>query len=234
MISVKEKFLKELKKNGISKTVLEAFDYVQQDNFIPKTVGMDYYDMRSVPVGFGEKSDDPLLLAQMIDILSPKDSWRLLEVGTGSGYSSAILSCLVKELVTVEINEKLAHLAKEKLIDNRFYNIRLFVGDASDAVDSLSGFDGLIIFAACMSRPLRILAPLKYNRFAVFPMGPAIRQQVVKYKNVSIGESDTLRSFEFHGFCDVPSIRGEYGWLDQYEFPEEIPPELPREEENEK
>ncbi|MCL1910901.1 MAG: hypothetical protein FWG13_01700 [Leptospirales bacterium] len=227
---MKEKFLKELKKNGTSKTTLAAFDYVQQDNFIPKTVGMEYYDMRPLPAGFGEKSDDPLLLARMVDILSPKDSWRLLEVGTGSGYSSAILSCLVKELVTVEINEKLALLAKDKLIDNGFYNVRLFAGDASDAADDLSGFDGLIIWASCTRRPLRILAPLKYNQFAVFPMGPAFRQQVVKYRNTTIGDSDTLRNFEFHGFCDVPAIRGEYGWLDRYEFPEDTPPELPREE----
>ena len=230
MLNAKEKFLKELKKNNISKKVLEAFDYVKQEEFIPKTVGMDYYDMRSLPVGFGEKSDDPLLLAQMIDILAPKDSWRLLEVGTGSGYSSAVLSCLVKELVTVEINEKLAVLAKEKLVDSGFYNIRLFVGDAADAVGDLSGFDGLIVLASCMRRPLRILIPLKYNQFAVFPMGPAFHQQVVKYRNILLGESDTLRNFEFHGFCDVPSIRGEYGWLDQYELPEETPSELPREE----
>jgi len=229
MANTKEKFLKELKKNGISKTTLEALNYVQQDNFIPKTVGMNYYDMRPVPVGFGEKSDDPLLLAQMIDILSPKDSWRLLEVGTGSGYSSAVLSCLVKELVTVEINENLALLAKEKLIDGGFYNIRLFAGDASDAAGILSDFDGLIIWASCTRRPLKILAPLKYNQFAVFPMGPALRQQVVKYKNAFIGDGDTLRNFGFYNFCDVPAIRGEYGWLDQYDFSEDIPPELPRE-----
>ncbi|MCL2025819.1 MAG: hypothetical protein FWG92_03335 [Leptospirales bacterium] len=227
MESAKEKFLKELKKNGISKTTLDAFEYVKQDVFIPKTVGMDYYSMQALPVGFGEKSDDPLLLAQMIDILSPKDSWRLLEVGTGSGYSSAILSCLVKELVTVEINEKLALLAKEKLIDNDFYNVRLFAGDATEAVTELTNFDGLIIFASCTRRPLKILASLKNNQFAVFPMGPVFRQQIVKYKNTFIGDSETLRNFEFHGFCDVPAIRGEYGWLDQYEFPEEIPPELP-------
>jgi protein-L-isoaspartate(D-aspartate) O-methyltransferase len=223
MKNAKEKFLRELKKNNISETVLDAFAYVDQEVFFPKTVGMNYYEMRPLPIGFGEKSDDPLLLAQMIDALAPKDTWRLLEVGTGSGYSSAILSCMVKELVTVEYNERLALLAKEKLIDNGFFNVRVFAGDAGDITGELGNFDGLIILPACMLRPLKLLSALKFNEFAVFPMGPALQQQLVKYKNTTIGDSDTLRNFTFYRFCDVPPIRGEYGWIDQYEMSEEEP-----------
>lgn len=217
----KKKFLKTLIDNGISESVVEAFASVKQEIFIPKTVGMDHYEMRELPIGFGEKSDDPLLLAEMIDILSPKKNWRLLEVGGGSGYSSAILSLLVKELVTVEYNERLAKTGKGNLVSNGFYNVRSFAGDAAEITDGLGVFDGIIVFAACSQRPMKLLSVLKFNHFAVFPMGPALQQQIVKYKNTPIGGRDTLSNFTFYRFCNVSSIRGEYGWVDQIYIPEE-------------
>lgn len=213
--NAKNKFLKTLKNNGISETVTDAFASVKQEIFIPKTVGMDYYEMRELPIGFGEKTDDPLLLAEMIDILSPKSDWRLLEVGGGSGYSSAILSLLVKELVTVEYNERLGKTAKDNLVNNGFYNVRSYAGDASQVTAGLGSFDGIIIFGACIQRPMKLLSVLKFNHFAVFPMGPAFQQQIVKYKNTTLGDKDTLKNFSFHRFCNVSSLRGEYGWIDQ-------------------
>ena len=219
--NAKKKFIKALQEGGRNEDVINAFASVEQEIFIPKTVGMEYYDMNALPIGFGEKSDDPMLLAEMIEILSPDKSWRLLEVGSGSGYSSAILSHFVNELVSVEYNERLAKTAKDNLVNNGYYNIRVFAGDASEVMESLGYFDAVIVFASCIQRPMKFLSVLKPNRFAVFPMGPAIQQQIVKYKNTSIGDEDTLKNFTFHRFCNVSPIRGEYGWLDQVDLNDE-------------
>lgn len=215
----KDSFLKSLEAAGISKESLQAFALVEQERFIPKAVGVFHYQMSPMPVGFGEKSDDPLLLAQMIDLLSPQKNWRLLEIGSGSGYSSAILSTMVKELVTVEFNEALARIAKEKLIENGYFNVRSFAGDASLISGELGLFDGVIVLAACSQRPLRILAVLKRGGTAVFPMGPVFRQQLVRFKNLPAADGNTIRNFSFHSFCSVPSLRGEYGWLDRVPEP---------------
>ena len=229
----KEIFLKELRKEGISKATMDAFSAVDQELFFPKSVGMKHYEIKHLPVGCGERSDDPLLLARMIDILAPKKTWRLLEVGGGSGYSTAILSTMVKEVVSVEYNEQLAKLARERLIDNGYFNVRSFTGDATEMGDGLGLFDGIIILASCMQRPLRLLAMLKNNHYAVFPMGPAFQQQIVRYKNTPMGEEDTLPNFTFYDFCNVPSIRGIYGWVDQVELPPEAENRSPGENDEE-
>jgi protein-L-isoaspartate(D-aspartate) O-methyltransferase len=222
----KNLFLKKLKENSISQTAIDAFAAVEQEHFIQKSVGMSHYQMKPIPIGFGEKSDDPLLLAEMIDILSPRNDWRLLEVGGGSGYSTAILSTMVREVVSVEFNEPLATMAKEHLIDKGFFNVRSFAGDATNIGADLGMFDGIIIFAACIQRPMHLLAMLKNSHYAVFPMGPPVRQQIVKYRNTAIGEHDTLKNFSFYRFCDVESIRGRYGWVDQPPMAPEMPEKI--------
>lgn len=220
----KAKLLSRLEEEGVTKRTIDAFAQVEQEAFIPKAVGMRYYQLSPIPVGFGEQSDDPLLLAQMIDLLGPKDTWRLLEVGGGSGYSSAILSLLVKELVTVEFNENLAKIAKEKIIDSGYFNVRSFAGDASKITDGLGLFDGALVLAACTQRPLGMLSCLRYGGVAVFPMGPVFGQQITRFVNMPAADGDTLRNFSFHGFCRLPSIRGEYGWVDRMPEPPEPAP----------
>lgn len=225
----KKKLFKYLTEQGIHKKTVDAFSKVNQEDFIEKTMGMEYYQQAPISIGCGEKSDDALVLARMIDVLEPRKSWKLLEVGTGSGYSTAILSTMVKQVVTFEYHETLARMAREKLVNSGFFNVRSFAGDATEIMDELGYFDGLIIHASCRQRPLSLLAILKEDHHAVFAMGPVIQQRIVKYKNTVIDGVDTFRNFTFHGYCALPSIRGQYGWVDL----EPVPPEPEGEEEKE-
>ncbi len=217
MSKQKKAFIKYLKDKDIKKKVLDAFEAVDQEDFFTETLKGGLYTEKPVPIGCGEMSDDPFVLAKMIQVLDPKKSWKILEVGTGSGYSTAILSSMVKEVVTVEFHEPLAQLAKEKLIDKGYFNIRIFAGDATQMHDRLGPFDGIIIHPACSHRPLTLLSMLKGSRFSVFPMGPTFQQQIVRYKNALLGAEDTLKNFTFYDFCRAESIRGRYGWRDQEE-----------------
>ncbi len=218
----KQRFLKNLGKKGISKKIIKHFDSINREDFFDPHFRQQIYSDKLIPVGSGEKSDDPYILAKMLELLNPHKSWRILEVGTGSGYSTALLSQMAKEVVTIEYHEKIAKSTKEKLINLGFFNIRFFAGDATEVSEKLGNFDAVIVFAACLQRPFGLLTPLKSNGVAVFPMGPAFQQQISLYKNIThLNMDDSLRHITFHDMCTFPSIRGKYGWIDQPDIIEE-------------
>ncbi|MFC1670303.1 protein-L-isoaspartate O-methyltransferase, partial [Spirochaetota bacterium] len=171
-----EKFLKVLKSNKIKKNIRDAISSIDREKFFDPFFKKDVFEFGPLPVGCGENSDDVIIMAKMIELLSPKKNWRILEVGTGSGYSTAVLASLVKEVVTVEYHEGIAKEAKERLVSQGFFNIRFYTGDATEMTDDMGKFDGIIIFPACVKRPFSIIPLLKYDGPLVFPMGTPLQQ----------------------------------------------------------
>jgi len=219
----KEIFFKILKKEKIKKRIIDAFTRVERRDFFDEFFSDRIYDMNPIPVGYGEESEDPLILAKMIQILSPLKKWKILEVGTGSGYSTAILSSMVSEVVTVEYHENLAAAAKKRFIKMGLTNIRSYAGDATDFNDPIGEFDGIIIFAACINRPFTLMNILKEGGTLVYPMGPPFKQQITLYKEPPVDKPEnSMKDFKFFDFCNFNSIIGKLGWLNQSEaFPEE-------------
>ena len=144
----------------------------------------------------------------------PKLLWRTSEVG--SGYSTAVLSKMVREIVTTEFYEELALQAKERVIGMGSRNVKFFAGDGTDSdyIDPEWQFDGLIVFAACIKTPYSIVNLLKPGGVAVFPMGPAHQQQITRFTN-NFEVKSMHDNYQFHDFCVFESIRGQYGWVDQ-------------------
>ena len=170
----------------------------------------DLYGEKLIPIGKGEVSDNPLTLAKMIQLLSPNPEWKILEIGTGSGYSTSILASMVKEVVTIEYHEGLAKESKERVIDQGFFNVKFFAGDATDIKEFSQDYDAIIIFAACYQSPYALFNQLKDEGVAVFPMGPPGQQQITFYTHSKEKESSR---FSFSDFCEFKSIYGKYGWL---------------------
>lgn len=217
----KEKFIKDLKKNKIKKNIIDAFEDIERENFFDSVFNSRIYTMEKIPLGHGETSDDPLVLAKMIQALNPKKNWRLLEIGTGSGYSTAVLSRLVSEIVSAEYHEDLAKAAKPKVISEGCYNVKFLAGDASEILEELGEFDGIIVFAACVQRPFTFIEILKANGSLVFPMGPAFQQQIILFNKPEEEMSEYSSAyFKFMDLCDFNSIRGIYGWLDREDVPD--------------
>ena len=212
MTKKKNDFIKKLTALDLGGPLINAFSSVERDIvfepfFKDKTEGFD-----PIPIGLGEHSDDVSILASMLKILSPKKSWNLLEVGTGSGYSTAVLSSLVKKITTIEYHERLAVDAKKRLIDNGYFNIKFLAGDCSELDDRAGIFDAAIIHAGCMHSPYAVLNLLRPNGVAVFAMGPMHMQQVTLYKNIVEGsEANPFARYTFFNTCNIPSIRGIYG-----------------------
>jgi protein-L-isoaspartate(D-aspartate) O-methyltransferase len=223
----KNRYLKSLADAGIRKATVKAFEAVERLKYFDPIFSDRVYSPDPLPIGAGQKSDDPATLARMIDLLEPRRSWRLLEVGTGSGYSTAVLSQLVAEVATVEYYESLAQRAKERIRSDGFGSVRFFCGDATDFDEPIGEFDALVIFAACIRTPYSVLNMLKPGGVVVFPLGPAFQQQIARYTN-ALEAPDISKNFKFFDLCNFDSIRGAYGWLDAPEAPSsEDPAEKP-------
>jgi len=204
-------FIKKIKELNLREGITAAFESVDRNIFFDSFFKDKINAFEPIPIGFGEYSDDVKLLAEMLNILNPQKNWSILEIGTGSGYGTAILSTLVKKIVTVEYHEQLAVDAKKRLINNGYFNIKFLAGDCSELDDSIGFFDAAIIYTGCTHSPYSVLNLLKPEGLAVFPMGPVTMQQITLYKNIPGDAISPFERYKFYGTCIVPFIKGKYG-----------------------
>ncbi len=210
---INDEFQKNIKKLNLKKEILHAFQAVDRSLFFDPFFKDRIAGFEPVPVGLGEFSDDVVILSKMLTILSPHKKWNLLEIGTGSGYSTALLSTMVHKILTIELNETLALSAKERLMSSGFFNIKFLAGDCSELDDTAGAFDAVIVHAGCMHSPYAALNLLKKNGVAVFPMGTAMMQQLTLYKNLKLQpDDDPYKRYKFFDTCMVQSIKGQYGY----------------------
>ena len=212
-IKINTEFKKNIKSLNLNKDILKAFESVDRTLFFDSFFKDKMSGFDPIPLGYGEYSDDVKVLSKMLTILSPSKDWDVLEIGTGSGYSTAILSPMVKRILTIEYNEKLAVATKERLISNGFLNIKFLAGDCSELDDTVGFFDAVIVYAGCMHSPYAALNLLKKNGIAIFPMGTEILQQLIIYKNIPLApDEDPYKRYKFFDTCTVQSIKGIYGF----------------------
>jgi protein-L-isoaspartate(D-aspartate) O-methyltransferase len=204
-------FLWTLQSEGISDEVIDAFKSVDPALFFDKKYSSYFYTDKPAPIGYDQYGDTFLNLARMINRLNPVRGQRILEIGTGSGFSTAVLSLLCKEVVTVDIIEELAVEAKERLYGNDFGNIRFFAGDGTDPENDYGKIDGAIIHAACRKRPLSTLEHMKAGGVVVYPMGPAHMQQIAVMANkedLVRGERFAMKFYEPGNFSLIYGLFG--------------------------
>ena len=210
---INNEFRKTIKSLNLNKNILHAFESVDRTMFFDPFFNDKIKGLEPIPLGFGEYSDDVTLLSKMLTILSPSKNWNVLEIGTGSGYSTALLSTMVKRILTIEYNEKLAIGAKDRLIANGFFNIKFLAGDCSELDDSAGFFDAVIVHAGCMHSPYAALNLLKKNGIAVYPMGTEMLQQLILYNNIPLAPNENpYKRYKFLDTCTVKSIKGIYGF----------------------
>ena len=210
---INSEFQKNIKSLHLKKEIQHAFESVDRSLFFDHFFKDKISGFDPIPVGFGEFSDDVVLLSKMLTTLSPHKKWHVLEIGTGSGYSTALLSTMVNKVLTIDYNEKLAAEAKKRLVSSGYFNIKFLAGDCSDLDDTAGVFDAVIVHAGCMHSPYAALNLLKKNGIAVFPMGTAMLQQITYYKNMNLAPEDNpFKRYKFLETCSVQSIKGMYGF----------------------
>ncbi len=202
--AVRRAMVARVAKLGVAdELVLGAMEAVQRHLFMdPGLVNQAYIDA-SIPIGYQQTISQPYIVARMIEVMRNGTTLnRVLEVGTGCGYQAAVLSCLAREVYSIERIKPLHELAKANLRPMRISNIRLQYGDGMLGLPQVAPFDGIIIAAAGLEVPPALLEQLAIGGRLVAPVGG--KQQVLQLiERVGKSEwrSQTLQECHFVPLC---------------------------------
>ncbi len=139
--------------------VLEAMKKVPRHEFVPERIRSHSYNDEPLSIGDGQTISQPYIVAYMTEALKLEDNSKVLEIGTGSGYQTAILAEIVKDVYSVEIIENLSTRSHLILAELGYENIHFKVGDGSYGWKEFAPFDTIIVTAA----PRKIPKPLKFK-----------------------------------------------------------------------
>ncbi len=156
--------------------VIAAMRQIPRHLFVPPDV-VDYaYNDEPVPIGEGQTISQPYIVAYMTEMLNLKEEDKVLEIGTGSGYQTAILASIAKEIYTVEIIASLSSKAQELLAQLGYRNIYFKIGDGTFGWEEHAPYDAIIVTAAPASFPRQLEAQLKLGGRMVVPVGSTFQE----------------------------------------------------------
>ncbi|OQK18187.1 protein-L-isoaspartate O-methyltransferase [Methyloprofundus sedimenti] len=179
-------------KNAMDTRVKAAIQQVPRYEFIPRELHYRAYENGPVPIGSGQTISQPYIVALMSDLLNTKPSDSILEIGTGSGYQTAVLSRMVQQVYSVEIIESLAAKALNRLNKLGYTNISLRTGDGYFGWPEHAPYDGIIVTAAAPCIPPSLIEQLKVGARMVIPLGfPNSYQELMLVEKKANGEIET-------------------------------------------
>ena len=165
-------FLLTLRSRGIADAaVLRAMDEVPRDLFVDGRFHEAAYADQALPIACGQTISQPYIVAYMTEQLAVRPEHRVLEIGTGSGYQTAVLSCLAAEVVSIERYRTLADKARERLKTLDARNVEIRVGDGFNGVSQRAPFERIIVTAAAESVPEPLLEQLRDGGVMILPLG---------------------------------------------------------------
>jgi protein-L-isoaspartate(D-aspartate) O-methyltransferase len=159
--------------------VLEAMRQVPRHELVPEADRSAAYEDRALPIGYGQTISQPYIVAFMSQILDPRPTDRVLEIGTGSGYQAAVLSRLVQTVFTIEIVEPLARRAAADLQRIGCTNVVVRHGDGSQGWPEAAPFDAIIVTCAPDNVPAPLIEQLEDRGRMIIPIGPIDNQELV-------------------------------------------------------
>jgi protein-L-isoaspartate(D-aspartate) O-methyltransferase len=191
--------------------VLKAFLEVSRHRFVPKEIEHLAYNDSPLSIGEGQTISQPYIVALMMQILELKESDTVLEIGTGSGYQTALLAEIVKEVYTVERISSLIQNAENLLNSLGYKNVHYKLGDGTlgwtDGYPKQSEFDKIIVTAGSPDIPESLTSQLAMNGKLIIPTGNRTLQQLVVITKTEDGYIHTNE-----GGCTFVPLIGDEGW----------------------
>ncbi len=200
--------LEQLVDRGIkNQEVIRAFLKVPRHLFVEQALRERAYGDYPLPIGLNQTISQPYMVALMCELLELKGNEKVLEIGTGSGYETAILAQLAERVFSIERLDFLTQNARVVLDKLRYNNVVTKVADGTYGWREESPFDGIVVTAASPQIPKRLLDQLAVKRHLVIPIGEAFSQTLFKITKAEKGfDTKSITG------CVFVKLIGKYGW----------------------
>ncbi len=185
--------------------VLEAFERVPRHRFVPERYARYAYEDSPLDIGLDQTISQPFIVALMTEAIDPRNTDKVLEIGTGSGYQTAILAELVAHVYSVERIEPLMHTAKRTLDALGYTNITYAFGDGHEGLPEHAPYDKIIVTAAAKRLPEALVDQLAEGGILVIPIGGHFFQDLVKITKKAKG----YRKENLGGCRFVPLVKSK-------------------------
>jgi len=200
----------QLRQRGIgNERILAAMSRVPRHEFVDQRYAAQAYDDNPLPIGEGQTISQPYIVALMLELLDPAPDHVILEIGTGSGYQTALLAELARHVYTIERHPTLAAAAQATLQRLGYANITMEVGDGGAGLAADAPFDGIIVAAAAPTLPPMLFDQLKEEGRLIIPIGPPDAQELQLVTRLAGKPAVTGQT----GCRFVPLV-GEHGYRD--------------------
>jgi protein-L-isoaspartate(D-aspartate) O-methyltransferase len=191
--------------------ILQLFDQVPRHVFLPEGVWNRAYEDSPIPIGYQQTASQPSLQALYLSILAPQSHERVLEIGTGSGFLTALLAKMADRVYSVERIRELSNRARKALDNLGFLNIALLVGDGTIGWRKYAPFDIIVVSAASPSIPKAYLDQLEDSGRMLIPVGTRDAQDLILVRK----ENGEIMQESLDVPCTFVPLLGRFAWQDE-------------------
>ena len=193
-------------RDHLDERIMAAMYQVHREDFVPDSQRHASFRDGALPVGYGQTISQPYIVALMTDLLDLEADSVVLEIGSGTGYQTAILAQLASKVYSIERIPELAQAAQQRLTDLGYDNVEIHCADGSLGWPENAPFDGIIVTAAAASIPPALLAQLKPGGRMVIPVGlPNMHQDLMLITRDQQGKTQQSKIL---GVAFVPLVEG--------------------------
>ncbi len=208
----RRKLIEQIRGRGIDDlAILQLFDRVPRHLFLPQGVWPRAYEDAPIPIGFGQTASQPSLQALYLSVLDPTPEDTVLEIGTGSGFLTALLALTADRVYSVERIRELSVRARVALDQLQMKNVALMVGDGTIGWRKYAPFDLIVVSAASPSIPPAFTDQLAEGGRMLIPVGTRDRQELVLARR----ENGEVREEIIHGECTFVPLLGRFAWASE-------------------
>jgi len=208
----RRRLIEEVRSRGMDDLeILQIFDQVPRHHFLPEGVWNRAYEDAPIPIGYQQTASQPSLQALYLSILSPRSHERVLEIGTGSGFLTALLARMADRVYSVERIRELSSRARKALDELGFLNVALLVGDGTIGWRKYAPFDVIVVSAASPIIPKAYLEQLADPGRMLIPVGTRDAQDLVLVRK----EGGEITQEAVQAGCTFVPLLGRFAWKDE-------------------